>query len=68
MLDFDGFLCEHCGEVASHFHEDYGNVCTQCAKYWTDRESALREEQSDPLAQQMREERLHQEHGYREEL
>lgn len=31
----DGMLCDRCGNVASHFHEDYGNVCDQCAGHWT---------------------------------
>jgi hypothetical protein len=34
----DAMLCDRCGEVATHFHEDYGNVCQQCARYWTEKE------------------------------
>lgn len=26
----DGMLCDRCGEPATSFHEDYGNVCPAC--------------------------------------
>ncbi len=26
----DGCLCDRCGDVAVHFHEDYGNMCRSC--------------------------------------
>lgn len=31
----DGMLCDRCGAVASHFHEDYGNVCPRCVARWS---------------------------------
>ena len=31
----DGMLCDRCGDVATHFHEDFGNVCPACAKHWS---------------------------------
>lgn len=38
----DGYLCDRCGEPATHFHEDYGNVCPECCIYWS------REVDTDP--------------------
>ncbi len=44
----DGMLCDRCGEVATHFHEDYGNVCDRCAAYWTDKFRDAPEEDEQP--------------------
>ena len=33
----DGMLCDRCGLPATHFHEDYGNVCASCAAHWSER-------------------------------
>lgn len=27
----DGMLCDRCGDPATHFHEDFGNVCPACS-------------------------------------
>lgn len=27
----DGCLCERCGDMATHFHEDFGMMCQACA-------------------------------------
>ena len=34
----DGMLCDRCGDIATHFHEDYGNVCPTCAVHWSNRD------------------------------
>ena len=45
----DGMLCDRCGLPATHFHEDYGNVCASCAAHWSERFDT-RHEQPPPWA------------------
>lgn len=33
----DGMFCDRCGEPATHFHEDFGNVCPACSGYWSNK-------------------------------
>lgn len=46
----DGMLCDRCGDVATHFHEDFGNCCDACAEHWT------RQSQTEPSPDASRDE------------
>lgn len=33
----DAMLCNRCGDIATGFHEDFGNMCQSCSVCWHDR-------------------------------